>query len=997
MKSKLTMKLLGIVVTIATLASLLVGITAAPVSAAAGALAYNVIDTPSLAGKVMVEGNQMSFMVANTDGSVIFAYDATNFLMYKSTNSGASFSKISGTTFAGTAVGMAISPTFATDSTVVLATTTKVYYSTNAGSAWVDCAPADLTTKIEGGVISSVDVGTYFADSGVLSILVGVVGHANVVYNNVLKFKFGSFSWDEVGAAGTFATHDVYAVRYSPNHLSDVTILAVYDDGAQAYLAAKVGTFAWGFASYPDVKVVAAAIATATIGLSGNFAYSAGAPVLVGVTGAGAGLYYVKSTDNPTAIDAGVAVNSISVVGDSYATVYYGRTTDNKVYKSTTVGTSTVSFAGTSTCGTGTFGTTVAARGTNVYATSMGADGGFSVSTDGAGTFYQTALMNVTLANGLSLYDIQAVNNNTMFLLMQNTTGFFYLFKTTNGGVAWQRIKVITAATSVLLSVSATYATDTTLAYTADNSAIVYKSVNGGTSFSAVPTPAAAVWSLQLGASGSIYAGDVAGFFKVGRWTNATGITAGSKVVNIAINPKDATGATIAVGTDKGEVFISTDDGASFSAVVTATGAIAGGPAEPMLVAYAPDGTLYSMGTTGTAIKRLDSTTSKWTADVEAVALGNAIDIGADGTMYATDATNGIGIYRSLTPAAAAPEFYAMSSTNFASLLGPTGADSHGKLSKQSIVSTAADNTIYSIDTDYGATLANYTYGYKGRLVGFDDTFITAPAQTTPATGALVTTTTTADVSWTAFTGAKYYQVNVNTKADFSGTAKDPTNTTSTTATAPATGTLSEGATYNWRVRAASTNSTNTFLSRWSSVRTFITALSTPGTVTIINPTNGATDVAVDTTFTWPTVAGATYEFVIAEELGNVDKFAIIDYSATCPTNATVLRETLKYNTTYWWRVRAVTAISKSDWSVEFFTTEKAPVVTSSTAPVPPVTITTTNFTVTNPPQTTFTITQPTATPPASPIPPYLLWAVIAVGAILVIAVIVLIVRTRKI
>jgi hypothetical protein len=38
-----------------------------------------------------------------------------------------------------------------------------------------------------------------------------------------------------------------------------------------------------------------------------------------------------------------------------------------------------------------------------------------------------------------------------------------------------------------------------------------------------------------------------------------------------------------------------------------------------------------------------------------------------------------------------------------------------------------------------------------------------------------------------------------------------------------------------------------------------------------------------------------------------------------------------------------------------------------------------------------------TTTQAAQPIPSYLLWAVIAVGAILVIAVIVLIVRTRKI
>ena len=107
-------------------------------------------------------------------------------------------------------------------------------------------------------------------------------------------------------------------------------------------------------------------------------------------------------------------------------------------------------------------------------------------------------------------------------------------------------------------------------------------------------------------------------------------------------------------------------------------------------------------------------------------------------------------------------------------------------------------------------------------------------------------------------------------------------------------------------------------------------ATMTTTTITTINsvpyPANSATNVPINVTFTWvpSTVSGATYEFVIAEELGNVDKFAIIDYSTTCPTNAIVLRENLKYDTTYWWRVRTVTGASKSAWTTSFFTTAKS-------------------------------------------------------------------------
>lgn len=91
----------------------------------------------------------------------------------------------------------------------------------------------------------------------------------------------------------------------------------------------------------------------------------------------------------------------------------------------------------------------------------------------------------------------------------------------------------------------------------------------------------------------------------------------------------------------------------------------------------------------------------------------------------------------------------------------------------------------------------------------------------------------------------------------------------------------------------------------------------------LVTPAQGAIGVAIDATFTWPSVYGATgYEFVIAEDFGNADKFATIDYSATTQTNTHKLRENLKYNTTYYWRVRAFNMTTKGSWMVSFFTTK---------------------------------------------------------------------------
>ena len=137
-------------------------------------------------------------------------------------------------------------------------------------------------------------------------------------------------------------------------------------------------------------------------------------------------------------------------------------------------------------------------------------------------------------------------------------------------------------------------------------------------------------------------------------------------------------------------------------------------------------------------------------------------------------------------------------------------------------------------------------------------------------------------------------------------------------------------------------------------------------------------------------------QFAIAQDNPDLtNKFAVLDYSANTITNAHKVQEVLLYDTTYWWEVRSVAGTVYSPWTiVSFFTTAKASVATSTTT-APPITIVQTTVTYTNPPATTITYTlpQPKET---QPIPSYLLWAVIAVGAVLVIAVIVLIVRTRR-
>jgi hypothetical protein len=151
-----------------------------------------------------------------------------------------------------------------------------------------------------------------------------------------------------------------------------------------------------------------------------------------------------------------------------------------------------------------------------------------------------------------------------------------------------------------------------------------------------------------------------------------------------------------------------------------------------------------------------------------------------------------------------------------------------------------------------------------------------------------------------------------------------------------------------------------------------------------------------------------SYQFALAQASANTtaNEFAILDYSDNTITNAEPLQETLQYNTVYWWEVRAVTTNSSGGiatsgpWTVSMFTTAAAPVTTTGTAATNTTIVT--SVVITNPVTTVVStstnIVLPTGTGSNSPaIPSYLLWAVIAVGAVLIIAVIVLIVRTRRI
>jgi len=191
--------------------------------------------------------------------------------------------------------------------------------------------------------------------------------------------------------------------------------------------------------------------------------------------------------------------------------------------------------------------------------------------------------------------------------------------------------------------------------------------------------------------------------------------------------------------------------------------------------------------------------------------------------------------------------------------------------------------------------------------------------------------------------------------------------------------------TYYWRIRVSDLDGVTeagTDLHFWSAystpVRSFRIGALAP--LKLSSPASGAVNVPVMPTFVWTPITGATtYEIIVSDD----PTFAIITFSRTSTQPVFAADEQLAYNTVYYWRVRASAPADRvTTFQTGVFTTEMRPTTTA-----PPIT-------VTQPADTTYTITVP---PSPEVIPAYLLWIIIGIGAILVIALIVLIVRTRRV
>jgi hypothetical protein len=658
-----------------------------------------------------------------------------------------------------------------------------------------------------------------------------------------------------------------------------------------------------------------------------------------------------------------------------------------------------------------------------VFAGTAGLESAFQVSNDAGYSFNGESLVNCGGTNTATAPVFSFSSDaKTLFMSGVDPAGSIALWKTAVPftTTSWLRVfsKPIAVAGDTACSLKLNPGWTTTPALYLFESSTggtintpVYVSQDGGTSFTNRNGPSGVGYRTGIVRDAqTVYFvdyGSVANVYKStnGGWTWTTPVSAAVGVVPSAggiLLP--AANQIIVAGT--GGVTISNDDGATFTAITgglptTDTSAVTAGP--PAISANTPSWSIvadtnYSKNNLIYAVDlrnapagaynpqvfrvKTDNTSNVWETLTTTITVpGTTVIYNAatrSGFLYIVTSSATTGVLRTLYPADLS------GNQNWSALFQglPAGLSS--------TITTIAGINIY----------ARYNQAYYG----FNDVIAaTKPTLTSPSDNYADSINPTGgngyavDLKWSPMgTGSSQVdKVDVEIVDKANGFTGNPSNTAaiSVSPTNPIVNTgnsafgsagfiLQPNHTYQWRVRAAHTASGQAYDGVWSDPRTI--TIQSGGSVqqayagvVVLGPTGGATNLDPNLVgFAWASVSGATeYTITVATDAtltktvsGTPAKVTGSAYQATG----------LAYGTTYFWAVQ-VTQPTVGIQTISTFTTMAKPVAQATgTAAVQPVQTIVVN-------------------PTGSAETPVYIWAVIAIGAILVIAVIILIVRTRRV
>jgi len=930
-------KILGVGLTIAILASLLIAVT--PASAGNQTFSKD-SKLGDIIGKIATGTDVVDIAVA-ANGSTAYAA-LSNSTVWKTTDGGSNWVQLTKYT-GGVPSSIAVAP----DSADYIAVTsgTTLYISLNGGVTFGTSAPATSF-----GTINDVAVGPTMGAGR--SLAVADATNGLWVFAPIPNDVFGSYQWSDVTTGTSNVTGTALAVEFSSSFATgDYTVVVVTTENTTQSRFNVYNTYfgVWNadYALYgaPNLGVTLATTAAPTkadIALPAAF-YGFDSARIAYVALNNGGLFRVKQTSS-TAIST-AAMFSVDY-NSSADKLVAGAVTGAIVYTVATPSASTAATVASSTLkapgGTGM----VVARffGTNIGAGTSGDESAFALSATGS-TFNDVAFVDTTP----NVVDLAVASDASMtYLVTSNGVTTSLWVKATD----WQRVFKVAGSGWFVH-------------YSLDNVNVVFLAQAGTSNIYYSNDAGKTTWQIRVGPAG---------------------------LIDLAVQTP-----SIIYAIATGGVLKATDSGIIWNALLVDVGT------ETFINLIAADNLLVT-GSNGVAFS------------IDAGATWTTTGLSLTGALAATaDKLTSGGVINAIT-AGAVKKFTIGTSTAFADAVATTAyaANSISRLGTLAYAMTSNGTafTMYRgpITSTTWTTISSTTVGlFKLQTAGgklwalasdngiyvFSEVLAAAgPAQVSPVDGfknQINIETGKADAvvfQWTAVanTGALTgvtYELGIYLDTAATQMVYDITGLTSVlnvigpnTPIAPYTGfDFQANTNYYWRVRVMAPND-----SPWSSIRNFrIEALSP---IRITSPASGAMDVSITPTLVWTAVRNATqYQISVATDAA----FQNILFSRNAITPEFAITEdlALDYNTVYYWRVRASAPPEVgSDYVFGIFTTEQAPTTTQ-----PP-------FTITQPAPTTITIT---TLPQQELIPAYLLWIIIGIGAILVIALIVLIVRTRRV
>jgi hypothetical protein len=1028
---KLITKYWGLVLVVVLLCSLFV--VGAPASAANYAWATSAMVPTIVSGSLAAAGFGVTgvaqsgstiYAIANTGGGSLNS-------LYKSADGGATWrAQTTGITNVAGANTWGLVATAPDDPNVVLVVDTQTmvtWISITGGTLFSALPAAGTVTTITSITVSPLTTARYI-------VLGGNAGGTGGVASWTMGLT--SPSWTSL-APPTGATTNVKAVQFSPSFSADTGLLVITNNVTAGVATLQAHVYSYNIAGlvpangwntngmffprtiYTGSNSNDAAIAKVSLALDANF-YLGDLSVqngFIGVTDTNnltyGGIYRFDPAGTITQIYGGatstsqksiwsVAWDGTNLMAGPYvaaagASISILRCANALTSLPTVIPSTTVKTPGTGTAPIVIFNGGVG------YAFSQGANSGVAKTTDLGKTFNAFALVN---SNFNTISDFWVSADGTRKYIVTDDGVDINLWSY-NG--AWSRIMVLAAGVGQTWLVRGDVDVPDTIFIAQKGATLMYKSTDGGASWTIRGASSAladfavqdanTVFALS-NANGNVYKSITGGF----TWTAIPVLYLGGNGYSITLLKHNS----VLVGTTTGGVAYS-NDGAAFTSIfpTAPVDALTAGNTVVTGTGTAAGDTIFAATSAGMLGKWVIGTSTAWgvvAGSTFAPAGASFTGIGyASGILYAINDTANI-TYRWITPTS-----YGVKAAFLSDSL-PMSATS---VTDQTVIVnslTMAGNVLYARDRDATVTTIDDIITYSDLLLGAAG----VPTPTYPINNVIIPVNSLSgavnpfNFMWNVPSAAaplpNGYSFNVQVYLDAAGTIPFAGNTVTAVAPfsfttgvvaaanlggTPFTGT--PGVTYYWRVRTASLFPE---LGAWSAMMSFNVQQLQAIVPVLSAPVNGSYLPAGQApSFSWNPIAGATsYNF----QLSTDPSFATTVYAATATSAGIALPATvtpLKPGTTYYWRVSTLTP-AQGEWSTVANFTVSAPVTTAAPTSVAPAV--TPTITVNIPAATTTVITIPPAVTQTTEVNPSYIWAIIIIGAVLVIAVIVLIVRTRR-